>query len=263
MLTYPHIDPVLLELGPLKLRWYGMMYLGGFLAGYLLMKRQIREGLLRITLDQLGGLTTAMILGVVLGGRLGYVLFYDFPSFYAAPINILKIWTGGMSFHGGLIGSLLAGYIFARREGIPYLSLADRVAVVVPVALGLVRMANFINNELVGRVTDVPWAMVFPGYGPFPRHPSQLYEAALEGVLLFTVLWLSRRKLAAPGGLLGLFLVGYALVRMFVETVRQPDVQIGYLAMGTTMGQWLSAFMLIGGVLLLLTRRMRQVPHEG
>jgi len=257
MLSYPHIDPVLLSLGPIKIRWYGLMYLTGFGVGYLLLKRQIREGFLKMSLDQLGGLSTALILGVILGGRMGYVLFYDFSSYLAAPARIFAIWQGGMSFHGGLIGTLVAGAIFCRREGLPYLAVVDRVCVVVPVGLGLGRIANFINDELVGRVTDVPWAMVFPGYGPFARHPSQLYQAMLEGVVLFTVLWLVRNRLTLPGQLIGLFLTLYALFRMFAELFRQPDAQIGFLVGGTTMGQWLSAVMLVAGTVLLATAKRR------
>jgi phosphatidylglycerol:prolipoprotein diacylglycerol transferase len=257
MLTYPRIDPVLIHFGPVRIRWYGLMYLLGFLLGYLLLRKQIREGGFRITLDQLGGLTTALILGVILGGRLGYVLFYDFSTYLHHPLQILAIWNGGMSFHGGLIGTLVAGAIFCRREALSYLHVADRVAVVVPVGLGLGRIANFINNELVGRVTDLPWGMVFPGYGDLPRHPSQLYEAFLEGAVLFTVLWLLRRRLAARGALLGLFLVLYATFRIAVEFVRQPDPQLGFLLFGATMGQLLSSVMLAAGAWLLATARRR------
>jgi len=260
MLSYPHIDPVLVSLGPIQIRWYGMMYLGGFLIGYLLLKRQIREGLFRVTPDQLGGLATALILGVILGGRLGYVLFYDFNTYLSHPLQVFAIWRGGMSFHGGLIGTLIAGAIFCRREGLSYLPVADRVAVVVPVGLGLGRIANFINNELVGRVTEVPWGMVFPGYGPLARHPSQLYEAFLEGLVLFTVLWLVRRRLTAPGALLGLFLTLYAVFRIAVEGFRQPDQHIGFLLLGTTMGQWLSVVVLVAGNVLLLRSRGRAAP---
>ncbi len=257
MLAYPEIDPVLLSLGPIKIRWYGLMYLAGFAVAYLLLKRQIREGSLRMTPDQLGGLITALILGVILGGRLGYVLFYDFSSYLASPARIFAIWQGGMSFHGGLLGTLIAGAIFCRREGLPFLAVTDRACVVAPVGLGLGRIANFINNELVGRVSDVPWAMVFPGYGPFARHPSQLYQAFLEGLVLFTIMWTVRNRLTLPGQLIGLFLTLYACFRMVAELFRQPDVQIGFLPGGTTMGQWLSAVMLVAGVWLLATAKGR------
>jgi phosphatidylglycerol:prolipoprotein diacylglycerol transferase len=257
MLTYPRIDPVLVHLGPVQIRWYGTMYLIGFLLGYLLLKKQIREGLFAVTVDQLGSLTTALILGVILGGRLGYVLFYDFSTYLHHPLQVFAIWKGGMSFHGGLLGTIVAGWIFCRREGLGLLSTADRVAVVVPVGLGLGRIANFINNELVGRVTDVPWGMVFPGYGAQPRHPSQLYEAFLEGVVLFTVMWLMRARLRAPGALLGLFLVLYATFRITVEFFRQPDPQLGFLILGATMGQILSSVMAAFGLWLLATSRRR------
>ncbi|MFQ5508962.1 MAG: prolipoprotein diacylglyceryl transferase [Leptospirillia bacterium] len=263
MLNYPNIDPVLLHLGPIKIRWYGTMYLLGFVIGYLLTIKQSREGLLKATADQIGGLTTALILGVILGGRLGYVLFYDFSAYLSHPADILAIWKGGMSFHGGLIGSLIAGAIFCRRQGLSYLGTADRVAVVVPVGLGLGRIANFINVELYGRVSDVPWAMVFPGGGPLPRHPSQLYEAFFEGVVLFTVLWLLRKRLSRPGQLLGLFMLLYAVFRMFGELFRQPDAHIGFLLFGTTMGQWLSFVMLAAGIWLLATARRRTPEGDG
>lgn len=257
MLTYPHIDPVLIHLGPIKIRWYGMMYLAGFLIGYLLLKRQAKEGLLRLTPDQLGGLTTALILGVVLGGRLGYVLVYDFSTYLQHPLSVFAIWRGGMSFHGGLAGTLIAGAVYCRGQRVPLLPVADRVSVVVPVGLGLGRIANFINNELVGRVTDVPWGIVYPGYGPLPRHPSQLYEAFLEGVVLFTVMWLVRARLKAPGALLGLFLTLYAAFRITVEFFRQPDPQLGTVLLGATMGQLLSTVMAACGVWLLATARRR------
>lgn len=260
MLTYPKIDPVLLHLGPIQIRWYGTMYLLGFLFGYLLLRKQIREGLFRITMDQLGGLSTALILGVVLGGRLGYVLFYDFVSYLRHPLEIFAIWKGGMSFHGGLIGTLVAGYIFCRREGLSYLSVADRVAVVVPIGLGLGRLANFINAELYGRVTQVPWGMVFPGGGPLPRHPSQLYEATLEGAVLFTIMWIMRGRLLRPGALLGLFMVGYAAFRIFAELFRQPDAHIGFLFLGVTMGQLLSSAMAVLGLWLLWSSRRQGAP---
>jgi phosphatidylglycerol:prolipoprotein diacylglycerol transferase len=261
MLHYPQIDPVLIHLGPLKIRWYGMMYLGGFIIGYLLMKRQIREGCLAMTEDQLGGLTTATILGVILGGRLGYVLFYDPAQYLADPLSAFAIWQGGMSFHGGLLGTLVAGAIFCRRERLPYLTVADRVAVVVPVGLGLGRLANFINNELAGRVTDVPWGMLFPGWGPLPRHPSQLYEAFLEGLVLFSVMWLMHRRLTRPGALLGLFLTLYATFRISVEFFRAPDAQLGTVLLGATMGQLLSLLMLVAGpALLIRSRRTSERP---
>jgi len=263
MLPYPQIDPVLIHLGPVRIRWYGMMYLLGFLIGYLLLRKQIREGTFRVTLDQLGDLTTALILGVILGGRLGYVLFYDFSTYLHHPLQVFAIWNGGMSFHGGLLGTLVAGALYCRTQRLPFLAVADRVAVVVPVGLGLGRIANFINNELVGRVTDVPWGMVFPGYGDRPRHPSQLYEALLEGLVLFTVMWLMRKRLMAPGALLGLFLVLYASFRIFVEFFRQPDPQLGFLILGATMGQLLSAAMAAFGVWLLVTAKRRDHSATG
>lgn len=263
MLTFPNIDPVMLQLGPIKLRWYGMMYLTGFVIGYYLLRRQIREGVFRITEYQLGGLSTAMILGVILGARIGYVLFYDFMAYMRDPLEIFALWKGGMSFHGGLLGTLVAGYIYCRNEKVDYLSTADRVAVVAPVGLGLGRIANFINAELYGRQTDVPWAMVFPGGGPVPRHPSQLYESFLEGLVLFTVLWLLRKRLMKQGQLLGSFLVLYAVFRSSVEFVRQPDAHIGVMFGFLTRGQILSTVMLcVGAWLLIRARKLEPAPIQ-
>ncbi|MDH4230203.1 MAG: prolipoprotein diacylglyceryl transferase [Nitrospirota bacterium] len=258
MLAYPNIDPVIVHLGPLAIRWYGMAYLCGFLFGYLLTGRQRREGLLNITSDQLSGLVTAMILGVILGGRLGYVLFYDLPHYFNHPLQAFAIWRGGMSFHGGLLGTLVAGALYCRSEKLPYLSVADRVAVVVPVGLFFGRVANFINGELWGRTTDMPWGMIFPYAGALPRHPSQIYEALLEGLLLFALMWLMRKRLARPGALLGLFMVSYGILRVFVEFFREPDAQVGFLFSLVTMGQVLSGVMLAVGAWLLWSSRRRE-----
>jgi len=197
-------------------------------------------------------------IGVVLGGRLGYVLFYKLGFYMDNPLAILQVWRGGMSFHGGLLGVVVAGYLFARRRAISFLSAADAVACVAPIGLFLGRLANFINGELFGRPSDVPWAMVFPGGGPASRHPSQLYEAALEGIVLFVVLkvlWRVEAVHVRPGFLFGALLVGYAMARAVVEIFRQPDAHIGFLAAGTTMGQWLSVPMLALGLYLMLRPR--------
>ncbi|MDH5527761.1 MAG: prolipoprotein diacylglyceryl transferase [Nitrospirota bacterium] len=257
MLTYPTIDPVMIQLGPIAIRWYGMAYLAGFVGGYLLLHKQRKDGLLKMTEDQLGGLATAMILGVILGGRIGYTLFYDPVYYLTHPLQMIAIWKGGMSFHGGFLGTLIAGAIYCRTEKLPYLTTADRVCVVVPVGLFFGRLANFINAELWGRPTDVPWGMIFPGGGPVPRHPSQLYEALLEGVVLFVIMWSLRRKLVRPGALLGVFMVSYSLFRMAMEQFRQPDAHIGFLFASVTMGQLLSSVMLVLGGWLVYSARRR------
>ncbi len=240
VLPFPNIDPILVEIGPLAIRWYSLAYIVGLLAGWAYMVKLIKEPnppCKRVDLDDF--ILWAMI-AIVLGGRLGYVLFYNFGSYIQNPVSILQMWKGGMSFHGGLIGMIIAMIWFTKRRGIPLYRFTDRISLVAPIGLFLGRLANFINGELYGRVTDVPWAMVFPHGGPWPRHPSQLYEAVLEGLLLFIILNLlfhfTRIRLR-PGALTGLFLLGYGLGRSIVELVREPDAA---LVAGLTMGQLLS-----------------------
>ena len=249
-MTAPHIDPVALQLGPLAIHWYGLMYVGGFLAAWHLVRLQLRQaGMWETTVSPAAyeGLFTALILGVVIGGRVGYILFYNLLFYLAHPVAMLYVWQGGMSFHGGLIGSVVAGVWYCRRHGLPALALADRIFVVAPIGLALGRIGNFINGELWGRVSDVPWAMVFPAAGAEPRHPSQLYEMMLEGWLLFALLWLTRRFAWPDGSRVALFLVGYALARIFCEQFRQPDAQLGFLFGPVTMGMLLSSVMLLVG----------------
>ena len=246
-LPFPRIDPNLLEIGPFAIRWYALAYIAGLLLGwrYMLQLNSTR------VIDEL--LVWAMV-GVVLGGRLGYVVFYNLSFYMENPSQIFAVWMGGMSFHGGLLGVTLTIIWFAKRRHLELLRLSDLVSCAVPLGLFFGRIANFINGELFGRVTDVPWAMTFPRGGPLPRHPSQLYEAALEGIVLFALLaWLAWHKgaLQKPGMLTGVYLLGYALARALIELVRQPDVQIGFLPLGTTIGQWLSVPMLFGGVYLI------------
>lgn len=260
ILTYPEIDPVIVEWGPIALRWYSMAYIVGIILGWAYMRVLIRHpdsGTKTPVCDarDVDDFVLWAMFGVMIGGRLGYVLFYN-PGYYAAyPADILRIWDGGMSFHGGCAGVALALIWFARRRGIPLFRFTDRIACVAPIGLFLGRAANFINGELFGRPTDVPWAMVFPGGGPEPRHPSQLYEAALEGLLLFIVLSLLfhlTRIRDRPGVLTGLFLLGYAAARAFVELFREPDAHLGTLAAGMTMGQWLSIPMILFGAYLVV-----------
>ena len=260
MLSYPEIDPVLLHLGPLKVRWYGLMYVLGFIASYLLVKKQIRDYKFDRLAAHFENLNIILIIAIILGGRLGYVLFYNLPYYLENPLEIPATWSGGMSFHGATIGMLAAGVLFCRIKRISFWKTADIYVVTIPVGLGLGRIGNFINGELFGRVSDLPWAMVFPGGGPVARHPSQLYEVILEGIILFALLWTNRQKpwqaeSSWPhGSLLALFLIAYGMFRFLVEFFREPDPQIGLIYELLSMGQLLSCIMIGGGILLWLLR---------
>jgi phosphatidylglycerol:prolipoprotein diacylglycerol transferase len=250
-MTYPQIDPIAISIGPLAIHWYGLMYLFGFAFVWLLGR--YRAPRFNWQTSELEDLLFYGAIGVILGGRLGYALFYDLPTIIAHPLNLVKIWQGGMSFHGGLIGVLIAFWYFGRKTGKSFFEISDFIAPLVPIGLMLGRIGNFINGELWGKVSDVPWAMVFPSGGPLPRHPSQLYQAALEGLLLFIILWLYSAKPRPRAAVSGLFLLGYGAFRFIVEFVRVPDPQYGYLAFGwLTMGQILCLPMIIGGALLML-----------
>ncbi len=259
MLTHPHIDPVALAIGPFKIHWYGLMYLLGFLAFWWLGKRRARRDDSPIAPDQVGDLLFYGALGVILGGRIGYVLFYNFGQFLNDPAMIFRIWEGGMSFHGGLLGVLLVILLYARKLGTGFFNLADFVAPMVPIGLGTGRIGNFINGELWGRATDLPWGMVFAHADDLPRHPSQLYQAFLEGLVLFLVLWIYSSKPRPTMAVSGLFLIGYGLFRFLVEFVREPDAHIGFVALNwMSMGQLLSLPMIVFGILLMfLAHRAR------
>jgi len=262
MLTYPQIDPVAIALGPLKIRWYGLSYVAGILlAWWLLNYRAINQPLKGWNNEQVSDLIFYGAIGLIIGGRLGSALFYNFPYYLANPLDIFKIWQGGMSFHGGLIGGLIAVWIYGRRINRGFFDIIDFMAPVVPVGLFFGRIANFINGELWGGPSTLPWAMVFPGphAGGIPRHPSQLYEALLEGVLLFIILWIYSAKPRPTMAVSGLFLLGYGVFRSAVEFVREPDSHIGYLAFGwLTMGHILTLPMIIlGAALLLLAYRKK------
>lgn len=252
-MTFPNIDPIIFSLGPLHVRWYGLMYVLGFMACYFLVQKQIRDFAYKELQPHFENLNLVLILSVVLGGRLGYVFFYNFSYYMQHPLEIPATWTGGMSFHGACIGCLIGGALFTKIKKLDFWTCADLYVVTIPIGLGLGRFGNFINGELFGRTSDVPWAMVFPGGGPLPRHPSQLYEMLLEGVLLFTLLWILRRKPWKEnknwphGCMLSLFLMAYGAFRMFVELFREPDRQIGFLLGFMTMGQLLSGLMILGG----------------
>ncbi len=255
MIPYPDINPVIVRVGPFAIRWYGVMYLLGFAASYLLVKYQIRKKKLPLPKDFLDSLYSYVIIGLLLGARLGYVLFYDLPSYIRHPLEIFAVWHGGMSFHGGLIGCIVAGVIFSRKFKVDFWKTADLVIVTAPIGLGLGRLGNFINGELYGRVTNVPWAMVFPGGGPLPRHPSQLYEFLMEGIVLFIILWKLKDRGLKPGVLTAFFLILYGVFRFFVEFFRQPDVQLGFIIGPFTMGQLLSSAMIVFGLMLYAYRK--------
>lgn len=270
-LPFPAIDPVIVRIGPLAIHWYGLGYVIGILFAWWYAKRLAANARLwpndkpAMRPVDLDDFVIWAALGIILGGRLGYVLFYDLPRYAAHPLEILAVWDGGMSFHGGLLGTIIAMVLFARSRGILVWSLLDVVAAGAPVGLGLVRVANFINSELWGRPTDVPWAVIFPNGGPVPRHPSQLYEAALEGIVLFVVLRLLTHtflRLKRPRYVGGAFVCGYGLVRILVEFFRMPDPQLGYLAGGwLTMGMVLSLPMVLAGIWAIATAR-EPVPTE-
>lgn len=270
-IPFPAIDPIAISLGPVSVKWYGLAYVVGLIGGWWYARRLagadgLWQGRSRPTLAALDDLLVWMALGVVLGGRIGFVLFYDLERYLARPQDIFAVWQGGMSFHGGLVGAMAAALLFARRQRVPALSVFDICSAVVPIGLGLGRIANFINGELWGRpAPDFPYAMVFPGGGPVPRHPSQIYEAATEGLLLFLLLaWAVRRfGFTRPGLISGIFGVGYALARIFCEFFREPDPQLGFLfgtsvdalRGGITMGMLLSLPVLVAGLYLIARAR--------
>ena len=258
VIPFPNIDPILIEIGPLAIRWYALAYIAGLLIGWRVARKLVTRAGWLPNEEQVDDLLFYATLGVILGGRLGFVLFYHPLYFLSNPLEIFAVWQGGMSFHGGLLGVIFAILLFARQSKLPAFELLDVAAVVTPIGLFFGRLANFINGELWGRVSDVPWAMVFPGAGPYPRHPSQLYQAGLEGICLFALMWyLSRRprKDEDRGRLGGAFLAGYAVARSIGELFRQPDAHLGFLFAGVTMGQLLSLPMLLFGLFLVFRRQ--------
>lgn len=251
-MTFPHIDPVFLRLGPLEFRWYGLMYICGFVAAYFIILAGVKRKGLPLIKDDVADLIFTVALGVILGGRLGYILFYNLSYYLAHPMKLLAVWEGGMSFHGGLAGAILAGLYFIRKHKLSFYKLADIGFLAGPVGLGLGRIGNFINGELYGRVTDVPWGMVFPGGGALPRHPSQLYEAFLEGLVMFIILNVISRKVPRDGVVFWSFIGLYGLFRFLVEFVREPDEQLGFLFGTLSMGQLLSLPMFLLGAAMVV-----------
>ena len=273
VIPYPAINPILISIGPLAIRWYALAYIVGIIAGWFYARAIIKSerlwgGPAPFTVLDFDDFVVWITLGIILGGRTGYVLFYNLPHFAAHPVEIFQIWTGGMSFHGGVAGCIVAVILFAWRQRIPTLSLGDVTCAVAPIGLFLGRIANFINGELWGRPTDVPWAMVFPYGGPEPRHPSQLYEATLEGVALLIILGLLVRAgaLKRPGVVTGIFLIGYGIARTTCEFFREPDVQLGFLWSSSwlTMGMLLCIPLVLAGIVLLaFVMRHKPIVKDG
>jgi len=265
ILPFPQINPVLISIGPLAVRWYALAYIVGIIAGWfyarsIIATRKLWGRASPITIAEFDDFVVWITLGIIVGGRIGYVLFYNLPHFAAHPLEIFELWTGGMSFHGGVLGCIVATIIFGHLRSLPILSLGDVTTAVAPIGLFLGRLANFINGELWGRPTDVPWAVVFPHGGPVPRHPSQLYEAALEGLLLLIVLGVLVRlgALKRPGLVSGAAAVGYGFARIFCEFFREPDAQLGFLWGGLTMGTLLCIPLIVAGAGLIAYAFMRQ-----
>lgn len=248
MIPYPNFDPVIVSIGPLSLQWYGMMYVFGAVAGWLLGRYRAAKEWTKLNTTQMDDLITWAIIGVVLGGRLGYCLFYNFEFYYHRPYKILAVWEGGMSFHGGLIGVLVACWLFGRFNKLSFAEVGDFISPLVPPGLFFGRLGNFINGELWGRPTDLPIGMVFPAADKLPRHPSQLYEAGLEGLLLFIIVWWYSSKPRPTGTVGALFLLGYGVFRFLVEFAREPDWHLGFVALDwMSMGQILCLPMIIFG----------------
>lgn len=264
MLVHPQFDPVAISLGPVSVHWYGLMYLLGFLSFFLLGRYRIKHGPKTVvTYELLDDILFYGMLGVIIGGRLGHVLFYQFGYYLEHPLRILAIWEGGMSFHGGFLGVIVAMIILARKYGVHWMNITDFGVPLVPLGLGAGRIGNFINGELWGRVTDVSWGMVFPYVDDLPRHPSQLYQFFLEGIVLFFLVWLYSAKPRPMGAVTGMFMIGYGVVRSIAEFFREPtEGFMGLLTFGVSMGQWLSIPMILAGFALIVWSGRHPVHSE-
>jgi phosphatidylglycerol:prolipoprotein diacylglycerol transferase len=258
------LDPVIFSLGPLQVRWYGLMYVIGFLNASFLYKVLVKEGIFHTTKERVDSLITHMLIGMFLGARTFYVFIYNWAEYSKDFLSIFYVWEGGLSYHGAIVGLMVGGYLWGRKNEVPFLQVIDCSAIVGAQGVFFGRLGNFINGELYGRVTDVPWGIVFPGGGPYPRHPSQLYEAFFEGVVLFALLWAFRKRFKVPGMAISLYFMGYAFMRFFIEFFRQPDSQLGYYFGGTiTMGQILCFLMFLGGAALLTYCLKKKTTIEG
>jgi phosphatidylglycerol:prolipoprotein diacylglycerol transferase len=257
---FPNFDPVFLRLGPLEFRWYGLMYVMGFIAAYYIILNEINRRKIALSKDGVADLIFAVALGVILGGRSGYVLFYNLSEYISNPLKVFAVWEGGMSFHGGLAGAILGGFWFVRKKKLDFVTMLDVGFLAAPIGLCLGRIGNFINGELYGRVTDVPWGMVFPDprAGSLPRHPSQLYEAILEGPVIFCILWVLSRTNKPKGVIFWTFISLYGTFRFLVEFYREPDVQLGFILGSFSMGQMLSLPMAVGGVIMISWSYLRE-----
>jgi phosphatidylglycerol:prolipoprotein diacylglycerol transferase len=263
MMRYPNIDPVIFKIGPLSLRWYGLMYVFGFVSSYLLVMYQLKKKVYKIERSKIDDLYFYLISGLIIGARLGYALFYNFNFYLNNPLEVFVLWHGGMSFHGGLIGAFIAGYLVIKKKRLDFFSVVDLIIPTCPVGIGFGRLGNFINGELFGRSSNLPWAMIFPQGGNIPRHPSQLYEVFFEGLVLFIILWIYKDRKKREGDVFAMFLVLYGVFRIFCEFFREPDLQVGYIFGILSMGQVLSIFMIaIGGFLKYFYLPMRN-PKEG
>ncbi|MCK4312772.1 MAG: prolipoprotein diacylglyceryl transferase [Candidatus Cloacimonetes bacterium] len=259
-MKYPDINPSIIKFGSLDIRWYGFLYIVGFLIGYIFLRKLLKYRNIHLKKDEYENMLFRIMLGIIIGGRLGYILFYNLSYYFIHPLDILKVWEGGMSFHGGAIAVIILGYFFCKKHKLSFLQLADPVLPLASIGIGLGRLGNFINAELYGRVTNVPWAMIFPtDPQKLPRHPSQLYEIFLEGIVLFVVSFLMLRKISKPGIVFWTWIGLYGLFRFLVEFVREPDTQLGFILGPLTMGQVLSLFMIISGIiaLILLNRKSK------
>jgi phosphatidylglycerol:prolipoprotein diacylglycerol transferase len=266
MIPYPNIDPTITRIGPVHIRWYGLMYVVGLVAAYFLIQKQKRAQQLGLQGTVTQDLIFYLAIGLILGARLGYLLFYqyhEYGDYLQHPLEIIATWHGGMSFHGGFVGATLACWWFCRRRSLPFAAVADSIAVTAPVGLGFGRIGNFINGELWGRTTGVPWAMIFPDGGPLPRHPSQLYEALLEGLILFILLWSLRQRPFRDGMMVAFFLFFYGVFRFFLEFFREPDPQLGLILGPFTMGQMLCLVMIVMALVLTWLLSGRQPGENG